>query len=109
MYDHDMSRRRRPTGSGPERAAGSAADGEAAGGEGEEEPHSGRLLRIATSCPRCGSRPALRITEEAARGLGGHAQRTRLGTYQCQHRGCKTIYDLYLTRGLLNEELGGVA
>ncbi|HEX2091816.1 MAG TPA: hypothetical protein VHG28_05405 [Longimicrobiaceae bacterium] len=54
----------------------------------------GRLLRMAASCPRCGSRPALRITEAAAGILLREARGTRLGTYQCQRRGCGAIYDL---------------
>lgn len=60
----------------------------------EEEPSEVQLLRLASNCPRCGSRPALRITGEVARILTDEAQGTRLGTYQCQRRGCGAIYDL---------------
>lgn len=60
----------------------------------EEEPSGARLLRLASNCPRCGSRPALRITGEVARLLAEEARGTRLGTYQCQRRGCGAIYDL---------------
>jgi hypothetical protein len=56
-----------------------------------EEDH---LLRLASNCPRCGSRPALRITGEMAKLLTHEAQGARLGTYQCQRRGCGAIYDL---------------
>ncbi len=52
------------------------------------------LLRLAAVCPRCGSRPALRVTEELVRALKEAPGETRLGTYQCQRRGCGTIYDL---------------
>jgi hypothetical protein len=54
----------------------------------------GRLLRLAVSCPRCGSRPALRVTEETVRAVVEAAEEDRLGTYQCHRRGCGTIYDL---------------
>jgi hypothetical protein len=54
----------------------------------------GRLLRPAASCPRCGARPALRVTGAMVRALRGHDAATRIGTYQCQRRGCGAIYDL---------------
>jgi hypothetical protein len=54
----------------------------------------GRLLRLKTSCPRCGSRPAVRITEELAGMLRSGFVSARIGTYQCQRRGCGAIYDL---------------
>lgn len=60
----------------------------------EAEAGKGRLLRPGISCPRCGSRPALRLSEEVAHVLRYLAQGTRLGTYQCQRRGCGAIYDL---------------
>lgn len=66
------------------------------GGEedgGEVRP-SGRLLRLAASCPRCGSRPAMRVTETLVRCLRTEPAAARVGTYQCQRRGCGTIYDL---------------
>lgn len=68
------------------RAPGTPRDG---GAPGEDQ-----LLRLASNCPRCGSRPALRITGEMARLLTDEAQGARLGTYQCQRRGCGAIYDL---------------
>lgn len=52
------------------------------------------LLRVATSCPRCGTRPALRVTQAMVRALAGSEAGVRLGTYQCQRRGCGAIYDL---------------
>lgn len=55
---------------------------------------SGRLLRLAASCPRCGSRPAMRVTEDAVRAVSHHLPEERLGTYQCSHRRCGTVYDL---------------
>ena len=60
-----------------------------------ENPQRGRLLRVAASCPRCGARPALRVAEETARTLYTGSPGARIGTYQCQRRGCGTIYDLF--------------
>lgn len=54
----------------------------------------GRLLRPAASCPRCGARPAMRVTPALVRALGGQPATLRVGTYQCQRRGCGAIYDL---------------
>jgi len=59
-----------------------------------EEADGGRLLRPAASCPRCGARPAMRVTAAMVRALAGHDAGTRLATYQCQRRGCGAIYDL---------------
>jgi hypothetical protein len=53
-----------------------------------------RLLRLAVSCPRCGSRPAIRIAEQVARDMLAHAPEERVGTYQCQRRSCGAIFDL---------------
>jgi hypothetical protein len=53
-----------------------------------------RLLRVAASCPRCASRPALRVTPAAVRALEGTDPSIRMGTYQCQRRGCGALYDL---------------
>lgn len=52
------------------------------------------LLRVAASCPRCGSRPALRITPGTAAAAREQPPNTRMGTYRCQRRGCGEIYDL---------------
>jgi hypothetical protein len=65
----------------------------------ESLPHAGsteggRLLRLAVSCPGCGTRPALRFTEELVRTLREPGS-ARIGTYQCQQRGCGAIYDLF--------------
>jgi len=54
----------------------------------------GRLLRPAASCPRCGARPAMRVTLAMVRALDGQPAAVRVGTYQCQRRGCGAIYDL---------------
>jgi hypothetical protein len=67
------------------------------------EPTGAQLLRLASNCPRCGSRPALRITGEVARLLADEAQGARLGTYQCQRRGCGAIYDLVAGEFLADE------
>jgi hypothetical protein len=53
-----------------------------------------RLLRVAASCPRCSSRPALRVTPAVVRALDGTDPAVRVGTYQCQRRGCGALYDL---------------
>jgi hypothetical protein len=58
------------------------------------EPAEPALLRPAAACPRCGARPAMRVTAAMVRALGGHAADERVGTYQCQRRGCGAIYDL---------------
>jgi hypothetical protein len=52
------------------------------------------LLRPAAACPRCGARPAMRVTTAMVQALGGHPADERVGTYQCQRRGCGAIYDL---------------
>lgn len=60
-------------------------------GAGERE---GRLRRLAAGCPRCGSRPALRVTALLVAAVGGQPPTARVATYQCQRRGCGTVYDL---------------
>jgi hypothetical protein len=62
--------------------------------EGGDEAEPARLLRPAAACPRCGARPAIRITAAMVSALRGHDDGTRLGTYQCQRRGCGAIYDI---------------
>jgi hypothetical protein len=59
-----------------------------------EDPVPGRLLRLAASCPRCGSRPAVRVAPEVVQALAAHAPQARLATYQCQRRRCGAIFDL---------------
>jgi len=59
-----------------------------------ENPVAGRLLRLAASCPRCGSRPAVRISGEVVQALAAHPAGARLATYQCQRRRCGAIFDL---------------
>ena len=54
----------------------------------------GRLLRLAASCPRCGSRPAVRVTDAAVAAMAAAPADARLGTYQCQRRRCGAIFDL---------------
>lgn len=60
----------------------------------EPEPDPDLLLRPAAVCPRCGARPAMRVTGAMVHALCGHADDERVGTYQCQRRGCGAIYDL---------------
>lgn len=59
-----------------------------------EDPLSGRLLRLAASCPQCGSRPAVRVAPEVVQALAAHPPGARLATYQCQRRRCGAIFDL---------------
>ncbi|HEX2201861.1 MAG TPA: hypothetical protein VHG91_01115 [Longimicrobium sp.] len=59
-----------------------------------DEGGTGRLLRPAASCPRCGARPAMRVTGALVQALRQQPPETRVGTYQCQRRGCGAIYDL---------------
>ena len=63
------------------------------GGEGATTER-GRLLRLAASCPRCGTRPALLVTERAVSAIAGDTPGERLGTYQCQRRHCGMIFEL---------------
>lgn len=67
---------------------------EGRGGAGGGGRRAGRLLRLAASCPRCGARPALRVTEDAVTAVADHAPEERLGTYQCHRRHCGEIYEL---------------
>jgi len=91
-----------PAGSTPLAAAG---DGGSA--PRHREQRGGRLVRLTSSCPRCGSRPAMRVTEDLVRGIDDPGADTRIGTYQCHRRGCGTIYDLYVNIRLLETEPGG--
>jgi len=68
-------------------------DPDAAGATGAG-PRTGRLLRLAASCPGCGTRPAVRVTAEAVRDLAHEPPEARLATYQCQRRRCGAIFDL---------------
>ena len=60
-------------------------------GETAERAH---LLRLAVSCPRCGSRPAVRVTAAVVQAVARHSPEARMGTYQCQRRRCGAIFDL---------------
>jgi hypothetical protein len=57
-------------------------------------PTDGPLLRPAASCPRCGSRPALRATAALTAAVRSRPPEERLGTYQCQRRECGQVYAL---------------
>jgi hypothetical protein len=92
MTESNPTRRDQPTpppsvrpGRRPRPAVASAAG---------DEPASGRLLRLAAVCPRCGARPALRVTESLVGAVQGQEAGSRLGTYQCQRRGCGMVYPL---------------
>jgi rubredoxin len=53
-----------------------------------------QLFRVSISCPKCGSRPAMRITETMKRALKHEEPSDRLVTYQCQRRTCGYVYDI---------------
>ncbi|HEX6911275.1 MAG TPA: hypothetical protein VF142_12805 [Longimicrobium sp.] len=53
-----------------------------------------RLLRLAASCPRCGSRPAVRVTRAVVQAMMRHQPEVRMATYQCHRRRCGAIFDL---------------
>ncbi|MFL5542053.1 MAG: hypothetical protein ACJ8J0_23905 [Longimicrobiaceae bacterium] len=52
------------------------------------------LLRPAAACPRCGARPAMRVTAAMVEALRDRPDDERVATYQCQRRGCGAVYDL---------------
>lgn len=52
------------------------------------------LLRPAAACPRCGARPAMRVTAAMVHALRDQPADERVATYQCQRRGCGAVYDL---------------
>lgn len=53
-----------------------------------------RLLRLAASCPRCGSRPAVRVTQAVVQAMARQQPDTRMATYQCHRRRCGAIFDI---------------
>ena len=57
-------------------------------------PDPDALLRPAAACPRCGARPAMRVTAAMVQALRGRPAGERVATYQCQRRGCGAVYDL---------------
>ena len=81
--EHPRVRRvvRRPAASVPPAASPPAPDPEL-------------LLRPAAACPRCGARPAMRITAAMVHALRDRPADERVATYQCQRRGCGAVYDL---------------
>lgn len=52
------------------------------------------LLRLAAKCPLCGARPAMRVAPWIVQALRARPATDRVGTYQCQRRGCGAVYDL---------------
>ncbi len=53
------------------------------------------LLRLDAACPRCGTRPALRISDDLERAIAElHKRDSIMATYQCQRRGCGEVYPL---------------
>lgn len=59
-----------------------------------DEGGRGRLLTPAVSCPRCGSRPALRVSEPLVERVADLPPGERVASYRCQRRGCGEIYDV---------------
>jgi rubredoxin len=62
----------------------------------DEPPRFGRmrLLRLAVSCPRCGARPAVRVTPILVKMLSGEPAELHLATYQCHRQKCGYVYDI---------------
>lgn len=60
----------------------------------EPPADSPRLLRLAASCPRCGSRPAVRVTQAVVQAMARQPPTTRMATYQCHRRRCGAIFDI---------------
>ncbi len=58
------------------------------------EPRRERLRAPVVSCPRCGSRPAFRVSEDLVARLEGLAPEARVASYKCQRRACGEIYDV---------------
>jgi hypothetical protein len=56
-----------------------------------EEPY---LLRPAVDCPKCGARPALRVTRTIIAALANTPTTATVATYQCQRRGCGAVYPI---------------
>ena len=52
------------------------------------------LLRLAVSCPRCGARPAVRITPALVEKLSAEPAELHLATYQCHRQKCNHVYDI---------------
>lgn len=52
------------------------------------------LLRLAVSCPRCGARPAVRVTPALVEMLGREPAELHLATYQCHRQKCNHVYDI---------------
>jgi hypothetical protein len=52
------------------------------------------FLELAVTCPACRSRPAMRITGEAAEYALRLAPEVTICTYKCRRKGCGTIYPI---------------
>lgn len=53
-----------------------------------------RLRELSVACPKCGRRPAHRITEVVRKVFLGLPEDMLVGTIQCQARECRCIFDL---------------
>ena len=62
--------------------------------DGTERVPRERITAPASACPRCGTRPALRVEEWVVERLGGEPAERRVGSYKCQRRNCGMIYDI---------------
>lgn len=52
------------------------------------------LLRLAEDCPKCGARPAMRVTRTIVEALASTPADATVATYQCQRRGCGAVYPI---------------
>ena len=62
--------------------------------DGTETVQRERATAPTSGCPRCGTRPALRVEEWVVRRLEGEPPGRRVGSYKCQRRNCGMIYDI---------------
>jgi hypothetical protein len=53
-----------------------------------------RLYGVLASCPRCGARPALRLSGWLLERVRHEDPHRRAASYKCQRRSCGAIYDI---------------
>ena len=62
--------------------------------DGKERVLRERVTAPVSGCPRCGTRPALRVEGWVVARLDGEPADRRVGSYKCQRRNCGMIYDI---------------
>lgn len=53
-----------------------------------------RMYGVLASCPRCGARPALRVSGWVLERMVDEDPQRRAASYKCQRRSCGEIYDV---------------